>query len=174
MAGRPAAAAAVCCRHPQSHFRLRPSALKLGQADTGEGFISSLVISSALTFQLTELTDISLQQKPSLQPPGLGGVMFSYRDVGVKVHCCSFVFILVCSQQRAVWAGPSCIPGSDSRPPPGRSSPAQPLPSRQCFLRTRSHLLTSDRGFKFLTNTFPETFIVKQSYSQNIFNSNLS
>ena len=111
---------------------------------------------------------------PSLQPPGLGGVMFSYRDVGVKVHCCSFVFILVCSQQRAVWAGPSCIPGSDSRPPPGRSSPAQPLPSRQCFLRTRSHLLTSDRGFKFLTNTFPETFIVKQSYSQNIFNSNLS
>ena len=43
------------------------------------------------------------------------------------------------------------------------AAPAQPLPSRQCFLRTRSHLLTSDRGFKFLTNTFPETFIVKQS-----------
>ena len=47
--------------------------------------------------------------------------------VWVKVHRCSFVFILVCSQQRAVWAGPSCIPGSDSRPPPGRSSPASPL-----------------------------------------------
>ena len=137
-------------------------------------FIPCHQLSSDISAHWTDRHFSATKTLPPVSRTRWRNVMFSYRDVGVKVHCCSFVFILVCSQQRAVWAGPSCIPGSDSRPPPGRSSPAQPLPSRQCFLRTRSHLLTSDRGFKFLTNTFPETFIVKQSYSQNIFNSNLS
>ena len=115
------------------------------------------------------LTDTSPQQKPSLQSPGLGGVVFSCPDVVWVWKCTAAVSYLSWFAANSAQSGLGRAASRGLTAARRPAAPAQPLPSRQCFLRTRSHLLTSDRGFKFLTNTFPETFIVKQSYSQIFF-----